>query len=165
MDKSVKEFIESGVLEAYVTGSASADEEQEVVRMKKQYPQVNEALTELEYDMEELARRLAVPPPPNMWNRIEAEFREVATIHDTPLKFDNKQQERRHTQNKEPDYINVESESTHMRIHKNWKWVFAAVFVLGKIFLAAAIYFYLENRQAQQNIMELKQQIKEVRGR
>jgi uncharacterized protein YpmS len=46
-----------------------------------------------------------------------------------------------------------------MRVHKTWKWVFAAVFVLGKIFLACAIYFYLENRQAQQQVKELKSEL------
>jgi hypothetical protein len=167
MNRSVKEFIESGLLEAYVTGSASADEEQEVLRMQKQYPQVKEALTELEIDMEELARRIAIPPPPDLWNRIEAEFNELATIPDAPLAIGNRQHSKQQPkpESNEPQYINVEAESTHMRIHKNWKWVFAAVFVLGKIFLAAAIYFYFENRQAQQNILELKQQIKEVRGK
>jgi predicted MFS family arabinose efflux permease len=49
-----------------------------------------------------------------------------------------------------------------MRVHKVWRWVFAAVFILGKIFLAAAIYFYLENRQAQENIKELKQQLRQT---
>jgi hypothetical protein len=164
MNRSVKEFIESGLLEAYVIGSASAEEEQEVLRMKNQFPQVKEALTELETDMEELARRMSIPPPPNMWNRIEAEFNEI-TVRNAPLEISNRGQQQQEPENKENQYINVESESTHMRIHKNWKWVFAAVFILGKIFLGFAIYFYLENRQAQQNIQELKQQVKELRGK
>jgi hypothetical protein len=165
MNRSVKEFIESGLLEVYVTGSASAEEEQEVLRMKKQYPQVEDELTSLEADMEELARRIAIPPPPHLWNRIEAEFKELATIPDAPLEIGDHQQrkQQQQTPNNEPQYIDVEAESTHMRIHKNWKWVFAAVFVLGKIFLAAAIYFYLENRQAQQQIQDLKQQVREIR--
>jgi len=166
MNRNVKEFIESGVLEAYVIGSASADEEREVLRMKNYHPQVKDALTELETDMEELASRIAIPPPPNMWNRIEAEFNELSTIPHAPLEIGDRQQRSRpEPENKENQYINVESESTHMRIHKNWKWVFAAVFILGKIFLGFAIYFYLENRQAQQNIQELKQQVKELRGK
>jgi hypothetical protein len=161
MNRNVKEFIESGVLEAYVIGSASADEEREVLRMKNDHPQVKDALTELETDMEELARRIAIPPPPDMWNRIEAEFNELTTRPHAPLEIGDRQQRpHREPENKENQYINVESESTHMRIHKNWKWVFAAVFILGKIFLGFAIYFYLENRQAQQNIQELKQELR-----
>jgi hypothetical protein len=161
MNRNVKEFIESGVLEAYVIGSASADEEREVLRMRNDHPQVKDALSELEADMEELARRIAIPPPPNMWDRIEAELQELATIPNAPLEISGRGQQRRpEPENKENQYINVESESTHMRIHKNWKWVFAAVFILGKIFLGFAIYFYLENRQAQQNIQELKQELR-----
>ncbi|MFD1256425.1 hypothetical protein ACFQ3S_06415 [Mucilaginibacter terrae] len=161
MNRNVKEFIESGVLEAYVMGSASAGEEQEVLRMKNNYAQVQEAITELETDLEELARSIAVPPPPNMWNRIETEFNEIATIPNNPLEIGDRQKRQyRERENKENQYIHVESESTHMRIHKNWKYVFAAVFILGKIFLGCAIYFYLENRQAQQNIQELKQELR-----
>jgi predicted MFS family arabinose efflux permease len=50
-----------------------------------------------------------------------------------------------------------------MRIHKIWRWVFAAVFVLGKIFLGFAIYFYLENRQAQLQLKELKTELRQLR--
>ncbi len=167
MDKSVEDFIESGILEAYVIGSASADEELDVVRMQHQYPQVKHALAELESDMEKLAHSMAIPPPPGMWNRIEAEFSELAKIpqaNTQPGTYERKQYSNPDYKD-EPQYISVEAESTHMRIHKNWKWVFAAVFVLGKIFLACAIYFYLENRQAQQNIEELKQEVKELRGK
>jgi uncharacterized protein YpmS len=50
-----------------------------------------------------------------------------------------------------------------MRIHKNWKWVFAAVFILGKIFLAFAIYFYLENRQTQLQLNDLKTELRQLK--
>lgn len=167
MDKTVHDFIESGILEAYVTGATSERENEEVVYMKQHYPAVQNELKTIETSLELLARHMAIPPPPQLWDRIEDEISGLV-VTDKRLPGENghdfnpgKQQ----VPKPEPDYIEVEGQSAHMRIHKAWKWVFAAVFVLGKIFLGFAIYFYLENRQAQQNILELKQQLKEVRGK
>jgi hypothetical protein len=167
MDKTVHDFIESGILEAYVTGATSAHENEEVVYMKQHYPAVQKELKTIETTLELLARNMAIPPPPHLWDRIEDEISGlVVTDRHKPAEREAQQDQRQgQTTKPEPDYIEVEGESSHMRIHKNWKWVFAAVFILGKIFLGFAIYFYLENRQAQQNILELKQELKEVRGR
>ncbi|WP_158826480.1 hypothetical protein [Mucilaginibacter lacusdianchii] len=167
MDKPIQDFIESGILETYVTGTASEAEEKEVLYMKNNYPEVKTALADLEVDMEKLAQHMAIAPPSGLWNRIEAEFNELTvTPNETALKLNREQQYRRNESDpKGPNYIEVEAESTHMRIHKAWKWVFAAVFILGKIFLACAIYFYLENRQAQQSIQELKQEVRELKKR
>ena len=155
----IKKYIESGVLEAYVIGAASENEAEELLQLKKIHPRIERALNELEADMERLASYMAVTPPPRLWNRIEENFNELVISPDLkPLRKvddDYKQQP-----DNEPQYISVEAETTHMRIHKAWKWVFAAVFILGKIFLGFAIYFYLENRQAQQQIQEIKTEIK-----
>lgn len=167
MDKNIHDFIESGILEAFITGAANDEERKEVVYMKQQYPAVQQELDQIEDSLEQMARHMAVPPPPDLWNRIEDEINGLTTTNkqtpaETGREYNYTKQEKAKP---EPDYIEVEGQSSHMRIHKAWKWVFAAVFVLGKIFLGFAIYFYLENRQAQQNILELKQELKEVRGR
>jgi hypothetical protein len=165
MDKTVHDFIESGILEAYVTGGTSERENEEVVYMKQHYPAVQKELKAIESSLELLARHMAIPPPPQLWDRIEDEISGlIVTDRHKPAEHDRDHQyNRQQTTKPEPDYIEVEGQSSHMRIHKTWKWVFAAVFVLGKIFLGFAIYFYLENRQAQQNILELKQQLREMK--
>lgn len=155
----IKKYIESGILEAYVIGAASEKEAEEVLQLKQVHPRIERALNELEADLERIASYMAVTPPPRLWDRIEDNLNELVIAPDLkPLRKvdDDYTQE----QNNEPQYISVESETTHMRIHKAWKWVFAAVFILGKIFLGFAIYFYLENRQAQQQIKELKTEVK-----
>ncbi len=163
MDNRVKQFIESGILEAYFTGSATAEEEQEVLSMKQQYPEVQQEFNALEQDILKLADLTAVPPPPGLWNRIEADIDDI--ILRTPQQPQPYQDRTHHYQQQappQPAYIEVDAQNTHMRIHKAWRWVFAAVFILSKIFLAAAIYFYLENRQARENIQELKQQLRQA---
>jgi len=158
---NIQEYIESGILESYILGSASEKETRELLYFKDKYPQVRSALYELETDMERIAGQMAVMPPPGTWEKIEARINEVATIPGyEPLKFKHAKEDS-YNDLKRGQFIEVESESNEMRVHKNWKWIFAAVFVLSKIFLVCAIYFYLENRQAQEQILELKTQIQQ----
>jgi hypothetical protein len=162
----MKDFIESGILEAYVIGSATPEEEHEVLYMIRRYPEVNSALKALEADIEELARHMAITPPPGAWDKIEQQINELM-VRPQILPFKNgfhQQKTNSSDFDKRDQYIQVEAESNFMRVHKTWKWVFAAVFVLGKIFLICAIYFYLENRQAQQQILELKTELKTVKA-
>jgi len=157
----IKEYVESGVLEAFVLGLTSEAEERELMQLMQQHPELNSALFELEADMERIAQYMAVAPPPDMFARIENSINDLVITPDTEIMRPN---EREWQQSKESEnksrYIEVEAESNYMRIHKTWKWVFAAVFILGKIFLACAIYFYLESRQAKQQLQELKTEIK-----
>jgi hypothetical protein len=163
MESKVKQFIESGILECYFTGSATAEEEQELLLMKQLYPEVRQEFELLEQDMLKLADAMAVPPPPDLWNLIEANINDITLrTRQQPQPYSEHQKYHQQAPLQQPGFIEVDAQNTHMRVHKVWRWVFAAVFVLGKIFLAAAIYFYLENRQAQDNIKELKQQLRQT---
>ena len=160
-----QQYIDSGILEAYVTGSASDEEVKELMYMKAKYPEVNFALQQLELDMENIAQQMAVTPPAHTWDRIADHIDEIVLRQASdPGQYQTDREDRnykqRHTGNQ---YIEVESESSHMKVHKAWKWVFAAVFILAKVFLACAIYFYLENRQAQLQIKELKTELRQIK--
>lgn len=106
---------------------------------------------------------MAITPPPVIWNKIETEINDLIEREQTsPQNFD----EHSHTRHNDgPQYIEVVAENSHMNIHRNWKWIFLIVFILSKIFLICSIYFYLENRHAQQQIQELKQEVKELKIR
>ncbi len=162
----VKEYIESGVLEAFVLGVASEAEQRELMQMKMQYTEVDTALTELEADMERIAQYMAVPPPPDLFARIEDSINDLVIAPETKVMrpIEREWQQKSTRENKSP-YIEVEAETNYMRLHKNWKWVFAAVFILGKIFLATAIYFYLESRQAKEQVNEIKTEINAIKSR
>ncbi|MCC8408849.1 hypothetical protein LJ707_07900 [Mucilaginibacter sp. UR6-1] len=160
----MQEYINSGILEAYVLGCASQQEVQEVLSMKEKHPEVKDALLALEDDMEKLAASMAIEPPANLWPKIADEINEI-TMRE-PLKpqiYREQPKQNTETDNKS-QYIDIESEATHMRIHKAWRWVFAAVFVLGKIFLGFAIYYYLENRQMNEQMNELKTELKQLKS-
>lgn len=165
---NIKEYIDSGILEAYVLGAVTEAEEQEVLVLKKQYPEVRNALHELELDIEHIAGQMAIQPPPGAWDKINNNIHGL--IHVPEVETDRYREQPKKEQQQSPpasntQYIEVEAIGNQMRIHKVWRWVFAAVFVLGKIFLACAIYFYLENRQAQRQIDDLKQQLQHYQKR
>ena len=162
-----QQYIDSGILEAYVTGCASEQEVQDLMYMKVKYPEVNFALQQLEMDMEFIASHVAVVPPAGTWDKISDRIDElVLRPAGNPEQYQTDTEDknfRNFNTGKGNQYIEVESESNKMMISKTWKWVFAAVFVLGKIFLGCAIYFYLENRQAQQQLNELKTELRQLK--
>jgi len=159
---NTQEYIESGILELYVLGAATDAETKELLYFKEHYPEIQNALYHLETDLERVAQQMAIMPPPGTWEKIEERIHELAIIPEyEPLKFKRGANENgSYNGNRRDHFIEVEAESSQIRVHKNWKWVFTAVFVLSKVFLACAIYFYLENRQAQQQIQELKTELK-----
>jgi len=159
----INKIIESGLMETYVMGIATEEEVQKVLSLKKDYPVFKAALEQLEYDMEVLAQNMSIEPPAGTLAKIEQEINEIQRQNQAVQNNFNSEYsyDKNHQENKREKYIEVESESNQMRVNKAWKWVFVAVFVLGKIFLAFAIYFYLENRQIKEQIKELKIELKQ----
>lgn len=163
----INEYIESGILEAYVLGSASEAEANELLQLKAQHPEIEDALFKLESDLERIAEHMAIAPPPNTWAKIEGGINELVK---TPqfeylIGEEPKESSRGSRSGKRSQFIEVEAESGHMRIHKIWRWVFLGVFILGKIFLAFAIYYYLENRHTQEEIEKLKTELENRRSK
>lgn len=154
----IREYIESGILETYVLGVATQEEAKELERLKTSYPEINDALTQLEIDLENIAQQMAITPPPALWNKIEDQILDdlIKRNNAPAVRIQANNKNNQYTAPPQNNFIEVEGRSSHMRIHKAWRWVFAAVFVLGKIFLAFAIYYYLENRQLTQQLKELK---------
>lgn len=156
----INEYIESGILEAYVLGSTSEAETRELLFLKAKHPQIQEALQHLEIDMENVAQQMSIPPPADLWLKIESHLNELAEVPDfdsIPIRRPPNRKGGNHR--KSGQFIEVDASSSHMRVHKIWRWLFIGVFILGKIFLGSAIYFYLENRQLKQEVIKLKTQL------
>ena len=66
----LREFIESGILENYVLGLASAEERREVEQMAQAHPEVKEALLAIEEDLTDYARSQAPPMPEGLREKI-----------------------------------------------------------------------------------------------
>jgi anti-sigma-K factor RskA len=67
---NVQDYISSGIVESYVLGLASSEEQSEFERMCRQYPEVLQARTDFELAMEQQAMQNAIAPPPALKHQI-----------------------------------------------------------------------------------------------
>lgn len=58
----IKEYISSGIIELYVMGLCSPEEEKELEALRPQYKELHEAILQYEKDMEEKMLRYATLP-------------------------------------------------------------------------------------------------------
>ena len=73
--------------------------------------------------------------------------------------FNEQNHQRKETKREEEKYLEVEVSDTHLRVHKYWRPAFIAVFVLSKIFLATALYFYFKSDSLNKENLKLQQEI------
>jgi anti-sigma-K factor RskA len=139
----IQAYIQSGIIESYVLGIATAAEAAEVEQLALQYPEVQDAIDSFCEDLEQKALENAIPPPPGIKEKIlqiiRAEEAEQQTA--TPLIT--------------PAYpgtfessADVETARTiqfeNRRGNNTWKYLAAASIIL---FIASAAYnFYLYNQ-------------------
>lgn len=142
----IKEYIESGILEAYVFGSATQAEADQLLKLKVQYPQVKDALEELEENLERIAQEMSIAPPIDSWRKIETELHEIV-IRD--------QQDRL----KKPEQVHLISQTNYIRVHKLWRVLAIGLILLGLLFLGLAIFMKSQNQENNQQIDQLKQEI------
>jgi anti-sigma-K factor RskA len=78
---NVQDYISSGIVESYVLGLASAEEQVEFETMCRQYPEVLQARISFEETMEKQALQNAVAPPPALKQQVmDAALRSEARI-------------------------------------------------------------------------------------
>ena len=142
---SKQEFIESGILESHLMGLANEEEQAQVAEMMLTDSEMAEYVNDLEYDIKRYFAEGSVPPP-------EA-VREIILLRSIREKKGRNSYE-------EPvdakQYLDVEVNDTHMKVHKLWRPAFIAVFILSKIFLIAGLYFYFKSVAQQEEIEKIK---------
>lgn len=72
----VKAYIQTGIIESYVLGLSSAEENAEVEQLRGQYVEIDEAIQEFSLAIEEIAKQNSVAPPPELKQKIIAAIRE-----------------------------------------------------------------------------------------
>jgi hypothetical protein len=136
--------MQSGIVESYALGLATSEEVDEFEQLLPHYPELKDALVDFEYHLELFSIDNEVPPPPEVREKIEGRLRDLPTIP-RPVR----RQYRRRS-----EYLPVKETSSHIRVHKMWRTLFIAVFVLAKIFLILAIYYFLEYRHAEKRLKQ-----------
>jgi anti-sigma-K factor RskA len=78
---NVQDYIKSGIIESYVLGMANSAEVAELQQLCIQYPEIKQALTEVELAFEQHALSNAIAPPPALkqaiFNQLKPEFNQA----------------------------------------------------------------------------------------
>ena len=136
-------YIQSGIIESYVLGLATSVEVDELLYMRRIYPELNREIAAVERRMEHTAFAEAVTPPERIRDRI------LQRIDWQEERFEKVEKER-------SGYTNIyiqPKDNQFITVHKWWKLFFIMVFILSKICLASAIYFYLKDQRLQERKM------------
>ena len=147
------QYLTEGLLESYVLGALSKEDRAEAAHLIGQDPDIATQLEALEMDMEVHFLENAVPPPPHVGTALRERLINNGI---------QKREEESHAQEPPPPqfarspYIDVEVNDTHIRVHKNWRAAFIAVFILSKIFLVFGLYQYFKANSLEQEVGRLK---------
>ncbi|XZF15703.1 hypothetical protein ACTHGU_06170 [Chitinophagaceae bacterium MMS25-I14] len=149
---NISEYKKSGIVEAYVMGVATEQERAAFDTLVAAHPELAEALYEAQVLAERLASRNAVAVPSHVWKSIEYRIGDpaVRTVYD------------RFARNGGEQVTLVGVSNTQIRVHKYWRAAFIAIFVLSKIFLILAIFYYLSYRQSAKQLEKLEQQVQQI---
>jgi len=136
-------YIESGIIESYALGLATPAEVEELQHMRKLYPQLNTEIRIVERRIEMVALREGVAPPSRLKDRV---FQRIGW-----------DKEKNTTEKDQSNYtfINIQSRNQdYITVHRWWKLFFIMVFIVSKICLFAAIYYYLKYQQTQEKLAQ-----------
>ena len=131
--------MQSGIDESYALGLATSEEVAEFEQLMPHFPELKEALQEFEYHLELFSIDNEVPPPAELRDKIEDRLRALPAIPGPVGKG---------YRGHRTEYVQAKEISNHIRVHKIWRAMFIAVFVLAKVFLILAIYYFLQYRHA-----------------
>ncbi len=140
----VNEIISSGILELYVAGLTSEEENAQVLQWKKQYPAVADALNAIEESIEAYAQAQSITPSSSVKEKI------FSSIH-----------------SEEQNVQSIElTESIHKvrSIKPYWQWVAAASVIL---FIASGtlnIMFYQQYNSLNNNLQQTQQELADARS-
>jgi len=143
---NIELYLQSGIIESYALGLATKEEVDEFEQLLPHYPELKDALQDFEYHLELFSIDNEIPPPPEVRTKIEERLRELPAIPDAA---------RRTYKGHRTEYVQARETSNHIRVHKIWRVLFVAVFILSKIFLILAIYYFLEYRHAEKQLNQM----------
>lgn len=127
----IREYIESGIIESYLLGLASPQEEAELKQLRRVFPELNSEIAIAELRFEKLAFQDAVMPPEKTWDGIQ---QRICWEDEFKRKTNNPAEKANYT------FINMQPrQDSLITVHKNWKYAFIVIFILSKLLLIGAI--------------------------
>ncbi|PSL49139.1 hypothetical protein CLV51_101469 [Chitinophaga niastensis] len=134
----LKFYIESGIIESFVLGLATEDEVEELQQMRRLYPDLDTEVELVERRLERAAFDEPAMPPMEVRDRVLQKIRWEQGSGQSEL-------------NSNYTFINIQpKDGDHITVHRWWRVFFIIFFIMSKIFLFLAIFYYLKYRQSQE---------------
>jgi hypothetical protein len=133
----LKFYIESGIIESFVLGLASEEEVAELQHMRRLYPELDTEVEFVERRLERAAFDEPAMPPVEIRDRVLQKIRwEQGHAYSDP--------------SSNYTFINIQpKDGDHITVHRWWKIFFIIFFIMSKVFLFLAIFYYLKYRLSQ----------------
>lgn len=147
----IKEYISSGILEAYVLGALPQEEQEQVAAHIAAYPELADEVAAIEAAMQQFAEANAAPPPAFMQEQIWNAIREEATTAQQPV-------DAAPAANKEKEATKI-IPLTRQERSGMLRWQRAAVLLVLLGSLLVNLLFWLERNKLQESQVAMQQRI------
>ena len=142
------DYIESGIIESYLLGLASADEAEFFERMRSLYPELNTEVAAVEYKLQKIMVDGGVTPPAKVWNRIA----ERLTPHNKDGYYS---KAGRREEKAEPLTYVLQPRNNTITVSIWWRCGFIALVVVVMALIASTFYFYQQFRSMEERLLRL----------
>jgi len=156
---NTEEFIKSGILESYLLGLASREEQELVQQKMLDEPKISAYISGMEKDILHFFDAKAVSPPQDVRDIVHMRSKK-GNAHKKKHVFSRIPKEEK---NNAGPYLEIEVSDTYIKVHKYWRPAFITVFILSKLFLIAGLYYYFKSSSQEQELIRLKSQIQQTK--
>lgn len=129
----IKEYIASGIIEAYVMGLCTSEEELEIETLRRQHPELNDAIARYEEEIEKNMREHVTLPPPRTDEKI------LKVLDSLGM----------------PAIPNITASDATGKNKYNWLRIAAAAAII--LFVVSAAFNYLLYRKTKEQALALKE--------
>jgi anti-sigma-K factor RskA len=129
---TIREIIESGIIELYVMNALPAEESAQVEAWAGEFPEVRAEIEAIEISLEKYAQDVSITPRPELKEEIIKRFESEMALK----------------QPKTPDNTPLSNSVPSKGFSSLWAWVLAGLSILGSVFM------FVKNQSAQKTITE-----------
>ncbi|PWV53723.1 hypothetical protein [Chitinophaga sp. S165] len=142
----LNDYIESGIIESYLLGLASAEESELFEHMRSLYPELNTEIAATEYRLQKVMEEDGVTPPAKVWNKIS----ERLAPHGRGGYYSRAGRQ----QTESPTYI-LQPRNNTITVSIWWRCTVIAMMLLIMGLIASTVYFYQQFRNMEERLMRL----------
>ncbi len=142
----LNDYIESGIIESYLLGLASAEESELFEHMRSLYPELHTEIAATEYRLQKVMEEDGVTPPATVWNKIS----ERLTPHGRGSYYSKAGRQ----QAEAPTYI-LQPRNNTITVSIWWRCTVIAMMLLIMGLVASTVYFYQQFRNMEERLMRL----------